>query len=368
MEVWSLILLSLSLFVPLARAVNGADTERIWILSVYSPARCRPHLPRRPPHALRVDLSCSPPAWARLPDMLCPSGSFACAAVGRGPGDQILVAGGGSRHSMFPSDGSRVSSVERYDSGSGEWKAEAAMPRDRVGCTGWVYRGREGEEDEFWPLLTGRSAVLVVGVAASLRGSICRFCTGHHGVGGRGVMRQRRRGDSRASGTVLPAAVRAYPVDCPMPSVAAHRLDLSCSPPAWARLPDMLCPRGSFVCAAVGRGPGDQILVAGGGSRHSMFPSDGSRRFLPGGEGADADITGSREIKMMPFGVGRRICPGLGLAMLHLEYFVANLVRAFEWKPVDGEEVDLTEKFEFTVMMKNPLSALITQRQLTTAG
>ncbi|MQL97122.1 hypothetical protein Taro_029806 [Colocasia esculenta] len=91
-------------------------------------------------------------------------------------------------------------------------------------------------------------------------------------------------------------------------------------------------------------------------------------RFLPGGEGADADITGSREIKMMPFGVGRRICPGLGLAMLHLEYFVANLVRAFEWKPVDGEEVDLTEKLEFTVVMKNPLSARITQRQVTTAG
>ena len=51
-------------------------------------------------------------------------------------------------------------------------------------------------------------------------------------------------------------------------------------------------------------------------------------RFLGGGNGRefeDFDITGSREIKMMPCGAGRRICPGLGLAMLHLEYFVANL-------------------------------------------
>ncbi|KAH9771229.1 cytochrome P450 family 89 subfamily A polypeptide 5 [Citrus sinensis] len=76
----------------------------------------------------------------------------------------------------------------------------------------------------------------------------------------------------------------------------------------------------------------------------------------------DFDITGSREIKMMPFGAGRRICPGFGLAMLHLEYFVANLVRNFEWKTVDGDEVDLTEKQEFTVVMKNPLQALLSPR------
>ncbi|KAL6320468.1 hypothetical protein AAG906_007547 [Vitis piasezkii] len=67
------------------------------------------------------------------------------------------------------------------------------------------------------------------------------------------------------------------------------------------------------------------------------------------------DITGSREIKMMPFGAGRRICPGYGLAMLHLEYFLANLVWSFEWKAMDGDEVDLSEKEEFTVVMKNPL-------------
>ncbi|TXG58870.1 hypothetical protein EZV62_016699 [Acer yangbiense] len=97
-------------------------------------------------------------------------------------------------------------------------------------------------------------------------------------------------------------------------------------------------------------------------------------RFLNGGDGTDHDdhgdkkirevfdITGSREIKMMPFGVGRRICPAVGLAMLHLEYFVANLVWSFEWKAVEGNEVDLSEKQEFTVVMKNPLQAIISPR------
>ncbi|MQL77520.1 hypothetical protein Taro_009942 [Colocasia esculenta] len=85
-------------------------------------------------------------------------------------------------------------------------------------------------------------------------------------------------------------------------------------------------------------------------------------RFLPGGEGADVDVTGVREIKMMPFGVGSRICPGQALTMLHLEYFVANLVMAFEWKAVDGEEVDLAEKADFTTLMKLPLRAHISPR------
>ncbi|GJN19885.1 hypothetical protein PR202_gb07200 [Eleusine coracana subsp. coracana] len=86
-------------------------------------------------------------------------------------------------------------------------------------------------------------------------------------------------------------------------------------------------------------------------------------RFLPGGDGEGVDVTGSREVRMMPFGVGRRICAGINIAMLHLEYFVANLVREFEWKEVPGHEVDLTETFVFTTVMKKPLRARVVPRR-----
>uniref|UniRef100_A0A0E0M9P4 Cytochrome P450 n=1 Tax=Oryza punctata TaxID=4537 RepID=A0A0E0M9P4_ORYPU len=85
-------------------------------------------------------------------------------------------------------------------------------------------------------------------------------------------------------------------------------------------------------------------------------------RFLAGGDGEDVDVTGSREIRMMPFGVGRRICAGLGVAMLHLEYFVANLVKEFEWKEVAGDEVEFAEKQEFTTVMAKPLRAQLVKR------
>ncbi|CAI0475487.1 unnamed protein product [Linum tenue] len=82
-------------------------------------------------------------------------------------------------------------------------------------------------------------------------------------------------------------------------------------------------------------------------------------RFLEGG-GGEFDLTGSKEIKMMPFGAGRRMCPGYTLAMLHLEYFVANLVRNFKWEAAG--EVDLAEKPEFTVVMKHPLEVKLSPR------
>ncbi|KAL2553344.1 Cytochrome [Forsythia ovata] len=84
-------------------------------------------------------------------------------------------------------------------------------------------------------------------------------------------------------------------------------------------------------------------------------------RFLAAG-GEVYDVSGSREIKMMPFGAGRRICPGSALALLHLEYFVANLIWYFKWSPLDGDDIDLSEKQEFTIVMKNPLRARISPR------
>ena len=62
-----------------------------------------------------------------------------------------------------------------------------------------------------------------------------------------------------------------------------------------------------------------------------------------------------RTLKMMPSGVGGRICLGYVLAMLHLEHFVANLVWNFKWMAAARDDTDQSKKQGFTVVMKKPL-------------
>ncbi|KAL6989407.1 hypothetical protein U1Q18_015155 [Sarracenia purpurea var. burkii] len=84
-------------------------------------------------------------------------------------------------------------------------------------------------------------------------------------------------------------------------------------------------------------------------------------RFLTGGE--DADIMGSTGVKMMPFGVGRRICPGLSMATVHVNLMIARMVQEFEWSAYpENSKVDFSEKLEFTVVMKNSLRAKVNPR------
>ncbi|XWS08130.1 hypothetical protein CRYUN_Cryun41cG0053300 [Craigia yunnanensis] len=84
-------------------------------------------------------------------------------------------------------------------------------------------------------------------------------------------------------------------------------------------------------------------------------------RFYSGKE--DADITGVTGVKMMPFGVGRRICPGLGMATVHVHLILARMVQEFEWAAYPhNSKLDFSGKFEFTVVMRNTLKAIIKPR------
>ncbi|CAK9150037.1 unnamed protein product [Ilex paraguariensis] len=102
------------------------------------------HRPSPSSSTFRFDFSTS--SWDRLSPMISPRGSFACTAVPNS--DRILVAGGGSRHTMFGAAGSRMNSVEMYDIGKDEWVPLDGLPRFRAGCVGFLVGS--GDEREFW--------------------------------------------------------------------------------------------------------------------------------------------------------------------------------------------------------------------------
>ncbi|XP_023520088.1 cytochrome P450 71A1-like [Cucurbita pepo subsp. pepo] len=70
-----------------------------------------------------------------------------------------------------------------------------------------------------------------------------------------------------------------------------------------------------------------------------------------------ADFKGL-DFEFIPFGSGRRKCPGLSFALASFECVLANLLYWFDWKlPEDmaGELLDMSELHGITVRKKNPL-------------
>ncbi|XP_038973453.1 geraniol 8-hydroxylase-like [Phoenix dactylifera] len=74
----------------------------------------------------------------------------------------------------------------------------------------------------------------------------------------------------------------------------------------------------------------------------------------------EVDFRG-RDMELIPFGAGRRICPGLPLAFRIVHSMLASLLQKFDWKLPDGmgpRDVDMTENFGITLAKAVPLRAI----------
>ncbi|XVE56690.1 hypothetical protein DITRI_Ditri04bG0030900 [Diplodiscus trichospermus] len=76
-------------------------------------------------------------------------------------------------------------------------------------------------------------------------------------------------------------------------------------------------------------------------------------RFL----NSSVDFKG-QHFEFLPFGVGRRGCPGSSFAILIVQLALANLLHRFDWELPDGmsiTDVDMEENFGLTMFKKTPL-------------
>lgn len=79
-------------------------------------------------------------------------------------------------------------------------------------------------------------------------------------------------------------------------------------------------------------------------------------RFL----GSEIDVR-ERNFELLPFGAGRRICPGLPLAMRMLHLMLGSIINSFVWKLEDGvtlQNMNMDDKFGLALEMAKPFRAI----------
>ncbi|XP_066387914.1 trimethyltridecatetraene synthase-like [Miscanthus floridulus] len=80
--------------------------------------------------------------------------------------------------------------------------------------------------------------------------------------------------------------------------------------------------------------------------------------------GSSLDVKG-QDFELLPFGSGRRMCPGIGLGLKMVQVILANLVHGFAWRLPDGmakEELSMEEKFGLSMPRLIPLQAVAEPR------
>ncbi|XP_075651134.1 strychnine-10-hydroxylase-like [Castanea sativa] len=75
----------------------------------------------------------------------------------------------------------------------------------------------------------------------------------------------------------------------------------------------------------------------------------------------DVDVRG-QNFELIPFGSGRRMCPGISFALQVTQLTLATLLHAFEISSPSDEPVDMTEKGGLTNQKATPLDVYLTPR------
>ncbi|XP_015896285.4 (S)-N-methylcoclaurine 3'-hydroxylase isozyme 1 [Ziziphus jujuba] len=132
-------------------------------------------------------------------------------------------------------------------------------------------------------------------------------------------------------------AMRLHP---PAPLLLPHRAVESC------QVMNYTIPKDSMVLV--------NFWAIGRDSDHWEHPLEFKpERFL----NSSLDFKGN-DFQLIPFGAGRRICPGLPMAAKHVALVVASLIHSFDWSLPHGQDpnnLDMAEKYDLTMMKEQPL-------------
>ncbi|KAK9074618.1 hypothetical protein SSX86_007216 [Deinandra increscens subsp. villosa] len=83
-------------------------------------------------------------------------------------------------------------------------------------------------------------------------------------------------------------------------------------------------------------------------------------RFIE--EHEDFPVLGS-DLRLAPFGSGRRVCPGRSLGLATVSLWLARLLQRYKWLPYStNKQVDLSECLKLSLELKTPLKCVAVER------
>ncbi|BFG31492.1 flavonoid 3-monooxygenase [Prunus yedoensis var. nudiflora] len=85
------------------------------------------------------------------------------------------------------------------------------------------------------------------------------------------------------------------------------------------------------------------------------------KRFLNDPPSNNIHYNGNK-LEYLPFGSGRRMCPGIPLAERMMIYVLASFLHSFEWRLPNDAKLDLQDKFGIVTKKMNPLVVIPTPR------
>lgn len=140
--------------------------------------------------------------------------------------------------------------------------------------------------------------------------------------------------------SIVKETLRMHP---PAPFLVPRRVEQD------SKVSDYVVPRGSQIWVnvwAIGRDPSvwkDSLVFE-------------PERFMD----SKIDVKG-QDFELIPFGAGRRVCPGMPLATRMIPVILGSLLNSFDWQIEGGiapMDLNMEEKFSFTLAKAQPLRAV----------